>query len=143
MRKKTALVLALALTLSLALTGCGTRPLPEGMEEASVGETAEGLLALLLDRDYQGVADAFRGDMKERYQITGETVQAAMEAVEDAGGYVRTTDILAVGGKKSKSFDEPYGVAILYCKHEEKDVVYEFSLDTDLNLIGLAVKPKK
>ena len=88
--------------------------------------------------EYQQVVDAFRADMREQYQVTAEMVEDLMATVEEAGAYVRTTDTVTSGGDED-TFDEPYGVVLLYCKHEKKDVLYEFSFDTSLELIGLSV----
>jgi hypothetical protein len=143
MKKKIALALACVLTLTMILTGCGSRPLPSGMDQDAVGAEAERLLDLLLAEDYQSVADAFRDDLREEYAVTADTVKEAMDAADGARAYVQTSSVLVVGGKKSKkTFQEDYAVAVLYCEHEEKAVIYEFSFDTDLKLIGLAVKPK-
>lgn len=138
MKRKTMGLLALALLLSL-LSGCGAKPLPDGMEEEAVGDAARAVVAQLTAGEYQAVADAFREDIRQANSVTADTVEAAMATVAEAGVYVSTTDVLAVGGS-SKVFDEPYGVALLYSEHESKDVVYEMSFDTDLALIGLAVK---
>ena len=142
MRKRSAALLAvILLACTLLLSGCGSRPLPDGMEEDAVAQTAGEILDLLTAGDYQAVADRFRGDVKEEHQVTADTVKAAMDTVAEAGAYVRTTDTLVVGGDRKK-FDEPYGVAVLYCEHESSDVMYELSFDTGLDLIGLAVKKK-
>ena len=45
-------------------------------------------------------------------------------------------------GGQNKAFDEPYAAVAVYCKHENEDIVYEMSLDLDLELIGLAAKQK-
>ena len=144
MKKKLSLFLAAALLLPiLLLTGCqGGKSLPEGMDEDSVLEAAETLRAELDAGDYQSVADAFRPDMKEAYSVDADLVKKVMETADHTGAYVRTADSTVAKGS-SKSFDEPYAVAVLYCEHEEKDVIYEFSFDTQLALIGLNVLPKK
>lgn len=141
MRRTAMLPLAIAALLLLLLAGCGAHPLPEGMEEETVGNAAQAVVDQLNAGDYQGVADAFRADLREELEITADTVKAAMDTAAEAGAYVRTTDILAVGGDRKK-FDEPYGVAIVYSEHEAKDVIYELSFDTDMELIGLGVKQK-
>ena len=109
------------------------------MEEDTLIQAGEEVLGHLTAGEYQAVADAFRPDMQQTYSVTAETVQAAMDTVAEAGAYVRTTDTVTAGGNE-KNFEEPYGVVLLYCEHEKKDVLYEFSFDTGLELIGLAVK---
>ena len=78
MKRRTTGLLAAALLAVLLLAGCGTRPLPSGMEEEAVG-------------------------------------QAGQE----------------------------YAVAVIYCEHVEKNIAYQLSFDTDLNLIGIYAEVKK
>ncbi|MCF2661844.1 DUF3887 domain-containing protein [Pseudoflavonifractor phocaeensis] len=135
-------MLALVLLALLVLAGCrGARPLPGGMDEEQVGEAAREVVAMLVEGDYQGVADAFRPDLREEYSVTADTVRDVMDAASEAGAYVKTTKTLVLGGT-NKSFGEPYAAAAVYCEHESKDVIYEVSLDTNLHVIGLQVKQK-
>ena len=132
----------LCLAAVLLLSGCSkAKPLPDGMDEETVGEAAREIVALLLDGDYQAVADAFRPDLREEYSVTADLIEEMMASVSEAGAYVETTKTLVLGGS-SKSFGEPYAAAAVYCEHESKDVIYEVSLDTDMNVIGLQVKEK-
>ena len=141
MKKKLAALLALALSLSM-LSGCrGARKLPEGMEEESVSQAAQAIVTQLLAGEYDAVAAAFRDDLEQELNITGQTVADLMATVEEAGAYVGTDEILVLGGK-SKSFDEPYAAVAVYCAHEEEDVIYELSLDMNLELIGLRAKER-
>ena len=64
---------------------------------------------------------------------------SAMENVADAGAYVKLTDSTVVGGE-NESFDGEYAVAVLYCKHEKKKVVYQFSIDPGYQLIGFSAQ---
>ena len=133
----------LCLAAILLLSGCSkAQPLPDGMDEESTGAAAREIVALLLDGDYQAVVDAFRPDLREEYSVTAGLIEEMMDSVSDAGAYVETTKTLVLGGS-SKSFDEPYAAAAVYCEHESKDVIYEISLDTDMNVIGLQLKEKK
>lgn len=140
--KKRAGALALAVTVALSLfllAGCKGKPLPEGMDQDAAQAKAEEVLALLADGDYTQVADQFRQDVREQYDITADTIDQAMENVADAGAYVKLTDSTVVGGE-NESFDGEYAVAVLYCKHEKKKVVYQFSIDPDYQLIGFSAQ---
>ena len=130
MKRRTTGLLAAALLAVLLLAGCGTRPLPSGMEEAAVA------------RDYQGVVDAFRPDIAEELGVTADTIQSEMDKVSEAGPYVETIKRMAVGGK-NKDYGEDYAVAVIYCEHEEKNIAYQLSFDTNLNLIGIYAEVKK
>ena len=143
MKKKLSAVLALALCLSMSLSGCSkAKPLPEGMDQETVGNAAKEVVSQLIAGEYQTVADTFRDDMQEEYSVTAQTIADVMATVADAGAYVRTEEVLVLGGK-SDAFDEPYAAVAVYCEYENKDIVYEMSFDLDLELIGLAAKQKK
>ncbi len=133
--------LLLSLALLFSLSGCSARPLPDGMDEETAGQAGRDMVALLTARDYQGVAEAFREDMAQQYSVTPEAIGAIMETVSPAGSYVKTERTLAVRGG-SKDFTEPYASVIVYCEHTQGNVIYEFSFDTQLDLIGLQVKRK-
>lgn len=140
--KKRAGALALAVTVALSLfllAGCKGKPLPEGMDKDAAQAKAEEVLALLADGDYAGVADQFRQDVREQYGVTADAIDQAMENVADAGAYVKLTDSTVVGGE-NESFDGEYAVAVLYCKHEKKKVVYQFSIDPGYQLIGFSAQ---
>lgn len=142
MKKLRISLLALALIFALSLlSGCGMRPLPQGMEEETAGEAGRAIVALLAAEDYQAVADAFRADIREELNITAQAIEEVMAVIAEAGPYVSTDQTLAVGGT-SDSFDEPFAMVSVYCEHESKDVIYTLSFDTDLVLINLAVKQK-
>ena len=133
-------ILPLLLLLALlGLTGCKSEPLPEGMEEDAMIQAATQVREQLTAGEYQAVADTFREDMREQFDVTAEMVQSVMDTVSEAGAHVRTTDTVTAGGT-DENFHEPYGVVILYCKHEKKDVIYEFSFDTGMELIGLSIR---
>ena len=115
------------------------KPLPEGMDKETVQTKAEEVLALLADGDYTQVAEQFRQDVREEYGVTADTITQAMEQVAGAGAYVKLTDSTVVGGE-NESFDGEYAVAVLYCKHEKKKVVYQFSIDPSYQLIGFSAQ---
>ncbi len=141
MKKKLTALLTLALTLSM-LSGCSAaRKLPEGMEEEPVSQAAQAIVNQLLAGEYDAVAAAFRDDLEQELNITGQTVSDLVSTVEEAGAYVATDEILVLGGK-SKNFDEPYAAVAVYCEHEKGDVIYELSLDMNLELIGLRAKER-
>ena len=120
MKRRTTGLLAAALLAVLLLAGCGTRPLPSGMEEEAVGQAGQEIV--------EGV--------------TADTIQSEMDKVSEAGPYVETIKRMAVGGK-NKDYGEDYAVAVIYCEHEEKNIAYQLSFDTDLNLIGIYAEVKK
>ena len=136
------MLLAGALTLTLLLSGCGARPLPQGVDEATAGSTAEEIVALLMAGDYQAVVDAFDPTIKEDISLTADDLNPVMEPVLNSGDYISTYKVMVVGSK-SKDYDGEYVTVGIYCEHEKIDVIYELYFDTDLELIGLQTKQQR
>ena len=140
--KKRIPALLTALILMLGLTSCSVHRLPEGISEEAAAEAGEAVVALLLAGDYQGVVDAFDPDMREKLALTADQVELVMVPVLDAGAYVSTYKIMSVGGQSS-GYEGTYVTVGIYCEHEKKDIVYEMSFDTDLELIGLTADQQR
>ena len=142
MKKVRFLALGLALVLALALTGCkGSKPLPEGMDLEKTGEAGRQLATMLTEGDYQGVLDQFDPDMLSQYQITADDLGELMASTEECGAFKEITDTVCVG-TEAKEFEGTFASVTVYCEHEDGDVIYVFSLDTDLSLLGLQLKTK-
>ena len=139
--KKRIFVLATLLSLSLLLSGCGAKPLPDGMEEATAGEAGRTIVTLLNEGDYQSVVDQFQPEFREEYGVTADKIAEIMTAIAPAGEFVQFERTLAIGGQ-SKSYDGDYASVIVYANHAEDNVVYELSFTPDLTLMGLSVKHK-
>ena len=127
---------ALALILVLALTGCSGKPLPEGMDEETLLDAGREIVTLLNQGDYQGVYDRMRADGREASTV--DDVREAMEnLLDEVGPYVKENDTLATG--QTLDSGEAYGTAVLYCKHEKKNVVYRVAFSTQMELMGFTV----
>ena len=132
-RRGVAALLGLLLALCL-LAGCSGNPLPEGMEEAAVLDAGRAVVTLLNEGDYQAVYDQMRADGQEGTSV--EEIAAYMQAVlDEAGAYVKETDSLATG-QTIKDTGEDYATAVLYCKHQEDDVMYRIAFSADMELMG-------
>jgi len=139
--KKRISVIAALLSLALLLSSCGAKPLPDGMEEETVGEAGRSIVNLLAAEEYQTVVDAFHPEFREEYDVTADKVAEIMDTVSAAGPFVQIEKTLAVGGK-SDNYAGSYASVVVYAVHEESDVIYELSITPDLALIGLSVKEK-
>ena len=138
MRRKFALALSV-LSALLLLSGCKVsgHPLPEGMEEEAVLEQGREVVALLNGGEYQEVYDLLRADARET--SSPEAIQDYMaERLEKAGAY-RSEDEAMATGQKIKDTGEEYGTAVLYCKHEKKNIMYRVAYSTDMELMGIQV----
>ena len=139
--KKRISVIAALLSLALLLSSCGAKPLPDGMEEETVGEAGRSIVNLLAAEEYQTVVDAFHPEFREEYDVTADKVAEIMDTVSAAGPFVQIEKTLAVGGK-SDNYAGSYASVVVYAVHEESDVIYELSITPDLALIGLSVQEK-
>ena len=142
MKKIRVLALTLVLALALALTGCDSaKPLPEGMDLEETGAAGRELATMLMEGDYQGVLNKFDADTLKEYEITTDTLSELMASTEECGAFKEITDTVCVGDK-SKNYEGLFASVTVYCEHEDGDVIYVFSLDTDLSLLGFQLKTK-
>ncbi|MEA4932114.1 MAG: DUF3887 domain-containing protein [Lawsonibacter sp.] len=132
MRRIIAGLSALVLVVSL-LTGCQGNGLPDGMDETELLTQGREIVALLADEDWQAVYDRMRADGQEK--SSAEKIQAYMQALtEKCGAYVEEKDAMATG--QTLESGENYGTAVLYCKHEKKNVVYRIAFSTNMEFMG-------
>ena len=135
MRKKLALLLA-ALSALLLLSGCGGNPLPAGMDEAALLEAGRDVMLLLVGGAFDEVHALLREDVAEG--VTAEDLQSlTLRQLDGAGVYKQIDSRMATG---QTSNGESYGVAVLYCKFSEDNVLARLAFDPNLCLIGLEIK---
>ena len=122
--------------LCLLLTGCGRgNPLPDGMEEESVIAAGIEVVKLAGEGEYEAVWSRFREDVREG--LTAEEIQNLVEdAAEGCGDYVQVEDSMATG---QESDGESYGVAVIYARYSDGDLLYRVAFDPSMALIGLSV----
>ena len=115
------------------LSGCKGKSLPQGMDETELLMQGREIVSLLAAEDWQAVYDRMRADGQEK--SSPETIQAYMQALtEKCGAYVKEKDAMVTG--QVLDGGENYGTAVLYCKHEKKNVVYRIAFSTDMEFLG-------
>ena len=119
------------------LTGCSRgNPLPDGMEEKALLQDGWAVVDLMIDGEYQSVADQFREDV----EVTAKALEELLaSATADAGDYVQHEDGMVTG---QESHGESYGVAVLLCKYSEKTILFRVAFDPDMELIGMSIEEK-
>ena len=145
MKKLTALFLAVVTALSLLmLTGCtpgGTpegTPLPEGMNEETVIAEGRKIVKMLVDEQYFEIVDLMRPDVAAG--VAPGNIKELMENVVKKAGTNVTEDSAMATGQENKDAGEPLGEAVIFGKHEKKQVRYRIVFDTQMNLVGLQVR---
>ena len=145
MKKLTALFLAVVTALSLlTLSGCtpgGTpegTPLPEGMSEETVIAEGRKIVKMLVDEQYFEIVDLMRPDVAAG--VAPGQIRDLMESIEKkAGPYVEEDSAMATG-QKNKDAGETLGEAVIFGKHEKKQVRYRIVFDPEMNLVGLQIR---
>lgn len=135
MRKK-ARPLAWLVLLAALLCGCQGRPLPGGMEEEELLRRGREAVVLLAGGDYETVYGLLREDVAAG--TTAEEIRGLLLRQTDGAGTYREIDSVMATGQSSDG--ESYGVAVVYCKYEKKNVLFRLAFDADYALIGLEVK---
>ena len=140
MRKRILALLLLTMTVSM-LAGCrsGDRgnELPPGMDKEQVFAQGREVVALLAAEDWRAVYDRLRQDVKQATsaQEIGTYMQEMLQAY---GVYQKETDAIVTGQKLDSG--EQYATAVIYCRHEKKDLVYRIAFSAEMELIGFQVK---
>ncbi len=123
----------------LMLTGCKGKPLPEGMDEAALIEQGREVVTMLNQGQWQEIYDQMRQDGQET--TSPEQIEAYIQTLLDkVGAYIKERDTMATGQKLDTG--EEYGTAVIYCKHEKKDVLYRIAFSTDMELMGIEATKK-
>ena len=127
---------AVLAVLALLLCACQGKPLPAGMDEETLIQHGREVVILLTSEDYAAVHDLMRADVAS--SVTPETIQSlVIQQTGNAGTYKEIDSAMATG---QSSDGESYGVAVLYCKYEKKNVLFRLAFDTNYELIGMEVK---
>lgn len=138
--KKRLILLAAALGVLLLLSGCKVsgNPLPEGMDATELITQGREVAAMLNREEWQEVYDLLREDARET--TSPDAIRDYMEGFLDkAGAYVTESDIMTTG-QKLKDTGEEYGTAVLYWKHEKKNLMYRVAYSTGMELMGIEIK---
>lgn len=135
MRGKMRPLAALALAV-LLLCGCQGKPLPAGMDEETLLQNGREVTVLLAGGKYGEVLERMREDVAAG--IAEEDLQNLLLRQTDGAGVYKEIDGAMATGQSSDG--ESYGVAVIYCKYEKKNVLFRLAFDADYSLIGLEVR---
>ena len=87
-------------------------------------------------------------EKKEKYcrkdfrlpEIESKIKEAVKEIQSEKGQFERFERAKFVGSKNPEDKSKRMGVAIINCKHENKDVIYTISFNEKMEIIGLYLK---
>ena len=139
--KKCAVVLCLGLLATGLLSGCGSTPIPDGMDEQELLVSGNQVFELLMEDQFDQVQGLLREDIVQRLEITPEKIQKQMDVDEQEYGRLKKVkETWTVGVPEDEEAQiEEHAIVWFECEYQEQRLVYGFSFDIDLNLIGMSV----
>lgn len=118
--------------------GCAGKDLPGDLEKDTIIEECHKIIEMVNDRDFQGVVDLFRDDLKE--QLTADALgQALNQPLDQLGDFVKYKTE-SVAAAKEDNTDKDMAAAVIGVEYSEGSVSYVISFDTDMKVIGLYLK---
>lgn len=140
MRKQTRNIAAalLAMAVLLGLFGCSAKTLPEGFDADAVTKKAAQMVSLATVGDYDALIAAMRDDLKDA--VTADQLRDGWASVYEKAGAFDSITKTALSGTADAQTGEEYAVAQVLVKHENSSLLYTFSFDKDLALVGLYLK---
>ena len=118
------------------VVGCAGKELPGDLEKDNIVEESHKIIEMINDRDFEGVVETFRDDLKE--QLTAQYLeQAVTEYLNQLGEFIefKSDSVTAV-----EENYEDMAVAVIGASYKEGNVSFVISFDTEMNVIGLYLK---
>lgn len=129
------LVLSMIMCFGL-LAGCGQK-LSSDFDEAEVKSAAENVIALVNEKDSEGLREISTVQMKAG--LKDDVLNQVYEAIDEAGSFEKIED-MSVAGMTNKENDEELAVVVAKAKYENKSFTYMISFTKDMKLAGLYYK---
>ena len=138
-RKKRIMAVVLTLCAALGAFGCtSAKPLPEGFDADAVTQKAGEMVTLATKGDYDALIAAMREDLKDA--VTADQLRDSWASVYEKAGAFDSVTKTVLSSAADTSSNEEYAVAQVLVKHENASLLYTFSFDKDLLLVGLYLK---
>jgi predicted small lipoprotein YifL len=137
MNKRLFVFLTVLLTCAL-LAGCGVKPLPEGFDADEVTARAEQIVSFANEGEYDEIIASLRDDLQDA--VTAEQLETGWDPIYEKVGAFSELKQVALTATEDSSTGEEYAVALVTCAHEDGNVLYTLSFDTELELVGLYLK---
>ena len=135
---KTVLSVVMILALSMGMIACAGGKLPEGFDKDEIGTSAEEIVGLATEGDYDSIILALRDDLKT--SITADQLKEGWAATYEKAGAFKSISKTVFSSAKDKTTGEEYAVVQVMAKHENANLVYTLSFDKNLALVGLFLK---
>ncbi len=140
--KKWTLVAGLGLLMAMLLSGCASEtPIPEDVDEQALLAVGQEAFDLLIADEFETLCDRIRDDIVTQVEVTPEKIQKQMDVDEQQYGKLKKVKEIWTSGVPAdeESKIEEHVIVWYECQYEEQRLVYGFSFDLDLNLIGMSV----
>jgi len=131
-------ILALSMIMCFGLfSGCGGHKLSSDFDEAEVKSAADKVIALVNEKDSEGLREISNVQMKEG--LTEDVLNKIYEAIGEGGAFEKV-ESMSVTGATNKENDEELAVVAAKAKYKNKSFMYTISFTKDLKLAGLFYK---
>ena len=140
--KKWTLAVGLGLLMAMLLSGCASEtPIPENIDEQALLAAGQEVFDLLIADEFETICDRIRDDIVTQVEITPEKIQKQMDVDEQQYGKLKKVNEIWTSGVPAdeESNIEEHVIVWYECQYQEQRLVYGFSFDLDLNLIGMSV----
>lgn len=113
------------------------KKLSNEFDENQIKEKAVDVLNMVNQIDIKGIKNICNNEMKK--SMTDEALDQIFDIVKQSGEYEEISKIYVMG-IEDKSFNKPFGAAVLEVKYTNRDLLFTISFDTDMKLAGLHMK---
>lgn len=124
--------------MAMFFSGCGSTKLADSFDEETVKTSAETLIDLLNEGDYEGVIENFSQELSDA--ISPDRLEETMADALTAAGAFGEYKSVAVVGQKNQQTGEDNAVAVIVAEYENSKIVYTVSYAPDMKVNGFHFK---
>lgn len=139
--KKWMVAACLGLLVVGLLSGCSSTPIPKDMDEQALVAAGQNVFDLLIEDKFDEVYALLREDVVAQVEITPDKIREQLDVDEQEYGKLKKVKETWTAGvpEDTEAQIEEHVIVWFECEYQEQRLVYGFSFDLDLNLIGMSV----
>lgn len=125
---------------ALLIAGCsGQKPLSDRFEEETVKKTAEEIIALVHEGDYETIIEEYES-AKLVTVLTEEDLSSAVQPVMEELGKPGEIEKTAVNGSENPETKEAYATAVSVVSYENGKAQYTITFNQSMKMEGFYIK---